>query len=188
MKIAFSQVCRDYLALRGESPDLLPLLEEGEESAVLTLSRELATRLEEAAVEATLSTPTVFLDEIRTVEAECESDTFGRRPAVIIRVPSDYLKLCSLQMADWAEPLREVEPTDSLRWALGGDAPEWMICPKRPMIREERDAKGVFLRVYGSQAADLSARLTYVPAPVFDGETLTVSRSAYLRALSSLIR
>lgn len=54
MLVKIEQVCRDYLALRGESPDLLPHLEEGEEGAVLTLSRELEVKIKPAAVAAAL--------------------------------------------------------------------------------------------------------------------------------------
>lgn len=57
MNITLNQIVRDFLALRGESPDLLPLLEEGEDSAVLTLSRQVAANIPMAAVDATVSVP-----------------------------------------------------------------------------------------------------------------------------------
>lgn len=63
MEVSIETVIRDYLALRGESPDLLPVLEEGEDSAVLTLADELKARLPVAAVEATVMTPTQLLGD-----------------------------------------------------------------------------------------------------------------------------
>ena len=182
MIISFENVVRDYLALRGESPDLLPVLEEGEESPVLTLATELKAKLPAMAIEATKETPSLFLDEIRSVEAKFEMET----PRIArVRMPDDYLAFHSLRMADWKEPLRSPEPVEALRWALGGNAPEWMICTERPMVKEERDAEGLWLKVYGSEAFDLPANILYVPIPEFDGETLVISRAAYLRMIKA---
>lgn len=183
MDYSLDRVIRDFLALRGESPDLLPLLEEGEESAVLTLARELQARLPAAAIEATLAVPPLYLDELKSSDGMVKLDMKGYGVA---RMPPDYLKLYSLRMQDWKEPVREVEPMESLRWALGANAPSWMICPHRPMVVEERDADGIFLKIYGSSALSSNASILYVPLPCFDGETLTMSRAAYLKMMQLL--
>ena len=175
MKISFEQVCRDYLALRGESPDLLPLLEEGEGSAVLTLTDELRVRLPAAAVAATMETPLFLLDETGDATgAECTD----RERYLEIRLPDDYLKLHTLLMPDWREPVKRTEPGDSLRWALGAEMPDWMVCRGRPMVVEDSDGEGKLLKVYGTTAARPS-KLLYVPRPHFDGTTLTISGAAY---------
>ena len=62
MKKGWEEICRDYLAHRGESPGLLPIFEEGgagcePDSAVLTLRESLRVRLYEAAVRAVMETP-----------------------------------------------------------------------------------------------------------------------------------
>ena len=171
---------RDYLALRGESPDLLPVLEAGgesAESAVLPIATEFRAKLPKAAIEATLATPRLQLDELRTVSAKFVPDGFK---AAKIRMPDDYLKLYTLKMDDWKEAVTEPEPEGSLRRQLGRRAPAWMVCGENPMVTEERDAEGVYLRVAGSDAFDLPFTLLYVPVPAFDGETLTISKAAYL--------
>lgn len=181
MKIKFSQICRDYLSLRGESPDLLPQLEEGEESAVLTLTDELRVRLMTKAEEATLELQRQEHDELRTTRIRPETDSAG---TIIVRMPEDYLKLYSLRMADWKEAAIATEPEESLRNKLGADAPAWMTCRHNPMVREMRDSGGVFLQVFGSDSAGTEAELTYIPRPAFDGEYLTISRKAYLKILT----
>lgn len=185
MKLKFADVVRDYLALRGESPELLPLLEEGEESAVLTLERELRARLPGEALKATLETPLLMLDEIReaTGKFEMENARIGR-----LRLPDDYLKLYYIRMADWKQPVRRPEPEGSLRHSLGGDAPEWMICRENPMVTEERDPRGIYLRIMGSDAFDLPATVYYVPVPEFDGETLTISSGAYRLMMERIVK
>ena len=183
MTLTFNQICRDYLASRGESPDLLPLLDEGEDSAVLTLSDQLRVQLPAMALDATLATPAVFQDEIQAVESIPESVDNG---TLIFRMPDDYLKLHSLKMADWEEDVTEVEPADSLRYALGANAPEWMVCAERPMVKEVRDSLGIALHVYGSRRQGRAEQLLYVPRPAFDGEHLTISRAAYLTLLKNL--
>lgn len=185
MKIAFAEICRDYLALRGESPDLLPLLEEGEDSAVLTLADELRVRLPEEAARATEATPRKWHDELRTATVKPAIDRGG---FLKLRLPADYMMLYSLRMEDWREALTEVEPVDSIRWALGADAPDWMYCTCRPMVKEERDSEGPYLKVYGSGSDNPPAELLYVPRPVFDGATLTISRASYSLMLANLAK
>lgn len=183
MKIWIDTIVKDYLALRGESPDLLPLLEEGEDSAVLTLSRELMARLPSAAVEATLQTPILFLDDVRMAECRCLQES---PRSALLRMPSDYLKLYSIRMADWNENVTSVEPSDSLRRILGANAPEWMICRKNPMVTEERDEQGLSLRVIGSDAFDLPATVYYIPLPKVEDDSLTISKGAYYKMLQML--
>ena len=101
-------------------------------------------------------------------------------------MPSDYLKLYSLRMPDWKEAVRAVEPSGSLRAALGANAPRWMICAERPMVTEHRDDAGIFLRVLGSRSETPTKELYYIPLPAFDGDTLTISKAAYHIMLSSL--
>ena len=183
MDFKIDRIIRDYLALRGESPDLLPVLEEGEDSAVLTLARELTTRLPEAAIKATLATPRLMHDELKKMETKVTPDPAGHG---IIRLPSDYLSFYSLKLKDWKEELTAIEPPDTLRRALGSNAPPWMICSERPMAIEERDSEGLFLKIYGSDAFDLGATLFYAPRPEFDGEILTISQAAYYLMLYEL--
>lgn len=184
MIIPFSKVCRDYLALRGESPDLLPLLEEGEEGAVLTLADELKVRLPQAALQASLEAHPSAPGEV--VESMV-SPLVAPGGVLLIRLPSDFLKLCSIWMADWREPVYDVEPSGSLRRILGANAPGWMVCPHRPMVCEDCDADGPFLRVFGSRSSGASARLLYMPRPAFDGETLKICASAYQPMLRLLL-
>ena len=179
MKIPFDRVLVDWLALHGESPELLPLLEEGEDSAVLKIADELRVRIVDMAIKATLETPSVFLDEIVDYHTASLMDSSG----VVLRMPDDYLKLHSLQMEDWKEKVTATEPEDTLRYALGANAPAWMICAERPMVKAERDSEGIALRVYGTRSTSPPLRLTYVPRPAFDGETLRVSAAAYHRLL-----
>lgn len=184
MRVTFEELMRDYLALRGESPDLLPRLTDGEDvSAVLTLSRELRAKLPSAAVKATLGTPLIFIDEVKETQPEMTLDSRG---CIQVRLPDDYLRLYSLRMQDWREPVREPERSDSLRWRLGGNAPEWMCCTEHPMVVEDRDAAGMMLCVYGSEAYDMPATLLYVPFPSFDGNVLTISRASYRRIFDEL--
>lgn len=180
MEVRIDDMVRDYLALRGESPDLLPQLGEGEESAVLTLRRQLLASLPAAAAKATMETPRLFLDEIRSLDVSPEVPEVG---VPRYRMPNDYLMFYSLRMADWKEPLEAVEPADSLRRALGARAPAWMVCRDHPMVVEERDADGIVLKVYGSDAFDLPASILYVPQPTVVGDVLRISRGAYWRLL-----
>lgn len=180
MEVKIDDMVRDYLALRGESPDLLPLLEEGEESAVLTLRRKLLASLPAAAAKATVETPRLFLDEVREADVSPE---VPQRGVPRYRMPDDYLMFYSLRMADWSEPVEAVEPEGSLRRGLGARAPLWMVCRERPMVLEERDGDGIVLKVYGSDAFDLPASILYVPRPAVEGDTLRISRGAYWRLL-----
>ena len=180
MQIAFTRVVGDYLALHGESPDLLPELQEGEDSAVLTIERQLRARLLPAAIEATLAVPPESLDTMKSASLAVTSNRAGYCEA---RAPSDYLRIYSLRMADWREPVWRPEEPGSLRHCLGANAPAWMVCPERPMVIEERDHEGVLFKLYATAEPDIPARLRYIPLPVFDGEFLIISQSAYCRLL-----
>ena len=174
MKISFTQICREYHALRGESPDLSPLLDEDEYSPVLSIERELGARLLPAAIEATLGTPLPLLDEIRSVTL-----TPVRREGILcIDAPKDYLRFISLKLSDNPEPVKRPE-REGLRYSLGASAPPWMITPANPMVTEHPSPESTTLRIYGSAGGPVI--LTYVPMPEFDGVTLTISRHAYYR-------
>lgn len=76
-------ILRDYLALRGESPDLLPVLADGEDSAVLTLADQLKARLLPAAVEATATTPEALMGDAARLIVRTAGEPY---------LPRDYLK------------------------------------------------------------------------------------------------
>ena len=190
MTVTLDRIIRDYLALRGESPDLLPELEEGEDSAVLTLARALTVRLPEAAVEAVRATPRLELEPTALTGVAASSGApqalRAATPVLTIRLPSDYLLFYSLRMQDWSEPLTALEPEGTLRRALGARAPAWMVCRHRPMAVEERDAEGRYLKVYGTEAAEQPYELLYVRRPAFDGVVVTLPEAAYGRLLAAL--
>lgn len=174
MKISIEDIVRDFLALRGESPDLLPMLGEDEEAPVLTLRRALAARVEAEAIRATLAVDPERIDTVKKVEVS----------ALPVRLPGDYLRMLSLRMDDWDEPLRGPEPEDSLRRKLGRNAPAWMTCRHRPMAVERRDSGGLTLEVYGTGVTH--GELLYIPRPRFDGARLTVSTAAYREMWSDI--
>lgn len=183
MKVTLKQVYRDYLALAGESPDLLPELGLGEGSAVLQLVDEVGVRLPEAALRATMETAAISADGLRE---HMPALLVGTGRYAIARMPDDYLRLHSLRMRDWREPLTETEPLESLRARLGGGAPAWMFCPRHPMVLEARDTEGVYLKIYGSRQLDVPAELLYVCTPKIDGDQLEIAASAYHRMLEIL--
>ncbi|MCH5217328.1 MAG: hypothetical protein J1F07_02050 [Muribaculaceae bacterium] len=185
MLLPIDTIIRDFLALRGESPDLLPLLEEGEESAVLTLRRALEVRLAAAAVEATMQIDLFSLDELREVERPEVLAADGGR--LTVRLPSDFLRLHTLRMADWKDAVHSVEQQGTLRQALGAAMPQWMACPEKPLVMLRRDTRGPYLSVRGSRATE-ALSLIFVPQPVLDGDTLTLSRAAYPLLLEILNR
>lgn len=126
MNIMLEQLRRDYLALMGESPGLSPVLEEGEESLVLELEEKLKVRLLPLAIEATMETPLLWLDDLE--EAEIVIEWTPDRRCWRLRLPSDYMRLYSLHMGGWKEAVTEIEPADSLRTLLGEGCPRWMAC------------------------------------------------------------
>lgn len=183
MKRPLTEIRRDYLALRGESPDLLPQLEEGEYGAVLTLSDELRVKLMERALEATLITPSFLqTDAIQSITPPL---LVGRGKYAIARLPADYLKLHTLMMDDWREPLTTVE-REGLRAELGSAAPDWMICPCRPMVREASDSEGKYLKIYGTRETGRPSELEYIPMPRIEEECLVISSAAYHKMLELL--
>ena len=186
MKVSLNKVRRDYLALIGESPGLSPILGEGEDSAVLTLEEELSVRLIPAAIKATLECDPVHLDEI----AECSpAIEWGDGGSARLRLPEDYLRLHTLRMYGWKDSVTRVEPPGTLRDSLRGRAPAWMNCPDNPLVVEERDAAGPFLRVYGCpKATERPEQLLYVPEPCIVGDDLKISKAAYRRMLELLIQ
>lgn len=183
MRVKFEKILQDYMALRGESPDLLPLLDEGEEGAVLTLARQLRAWLPKAAIEATLATPCWLLDEMKIHHGGTEDSGDG---SAVITLPDDFLKFYMLDMDDWKEPVFGLEPEASLRRQLGAEAPSWMICPHKPMVLLERSGDSCYLRVFGT--GGITHELRYIPIPEFDGETLVISEGAYGTMLSFLLK
>lgn len=177
MKVSMTQICRDYLALRGESPELLPLLDNDEqtESAVLTLEEELKVRRPEAAIKATLQTPRIYLDELKAADVTPSHDG----PWLKLRMPSDYLMLYSIRMDDWKESVTAIEPAESLRAQLGANAPAWMVCRHKPMVLQERDAEGIYLKVYGTDSEKAPLELLYVPVPAVKYGNLNISYASY---------
>ena len=89
MEVTLKRIVRDCLALRGESPDLLPVLEEDEKSAVLTIEDEISVRLPYEAVAATLLTPVGLLGDVAVPVSSLPSEADG--PA--------YLKLFTPSLA-----------------------------------------------------------------------------------------
>lgn len=185
MTVSLDRIRRDYLALLGESPGLSPVLEPGEESGVLELEELLKVRLEALAVEATLATPPLWLDEISRSEPETEWEGGACR----LRLPSDYLRLYSLRMEGWKEDVREPEPAGSLRDRLGMRCPDWMACTDNPLVKEGRDADGPYLMVKGVSGMPSSPELLlYVPKPRLTEKKLRISGAAYPRLLELLVR
>lgn len=185
MLIPFEQIKRDFLALKGESPRLSSFLEEGEDSAVLTLEDQLKATVIPAAIKATLETEHIYLDEIEEIFPGIEWDERGTGK---IRLPADYLALAEICMPDWAEGVNRPEPKDSLRNALRGNAPKWMTCSERPLVIEGRDRKGPFLKIYGSEPIyDEPEHLSYIPLPRFEGTDLRLSGAAYPAMIQYLL-
>lgn len=175
MKLKIDRIIRDFLALRGESPDLLPVLGEGEDSAVLTIAEELRVRLLPAAVKAVLTTPLFDIAEVCEAPAVPARDSFG---SLSVALPDDFLRLHTLQMSDWREPLHCVEPEGTLRSLLGANAPAWMACSERPLVLLRRDDSGPSLRIFGTNS-DTIVRLLYVAKPLLTDATLTLPSASY---------
>ena len=166
--------------MKGESPDLLPLLDEAEESAVLTLHRWLEVQLLNAAIKATLETPRYLLDSVTSAPGSLRYRGDG---TATLRLPDDYLALHSLYIEGWREPLTDTEPEGTLRDELRGNAPRWMRCEHNPMAVEGRDEDGRFLTVYGVREDAEAHTLLYVPLPTLIDGTLTIAAAAYPRLL-----
>ena len=183
MKIEFRKVVRDYLALMGESPGLSPILEEGEDSVVLTLEEELRVRLPALAVEATLITPAEINDEIRLLRPNVLWSDAGMAE---ISLPPEFLRFHSLRMMGWRAPVRELEPADTLRDQLRGNAPPWMACKENPLVVLVRDSEGLKLQVFGCDQLSERAELMYIPLPELTDDYLVIGRGAYGKVLELL--
>lgn len=185
MRVTIDRLRRDYLALRGESPGLSPILEEGEESGVLMLEELLKVKLIPLAVEATLETPLLWLDEIEAASPAVEwTGSVGR-----MRLPDDYLQLCSLKMSGWVQPVTRPEPSQTLRARLGARCPDWMACPEHPLVLEGRDAEGKYIIVKGVEGKPAEPELLlYVPLPHLTEKKLRISGAAYPRLLEKLVK
>lgn len=185
MNVTLERLRRDYLALLGESPGLSPELEAGEESGVLELEELLGVRLPPLAVEATLETPLLWLDEVESVSPRVTwQNDVGRIP-----LPDDYLRLYSLLMSGWSQPVDHPESRATLRGSLGTRCPSWMACQENPLVMEERDESGKFLTVKGVAGRPESPlQLLYVPLPHFTEKKLRISAAAYPRLLEKLVK
>ena len=189
MNVTFPAILHDFLTLRGESPDLLPELEEGEDSAVLTLSEALRVRLLPAAVEATLALPREEVDIVSSLAVEDADFEFlpsegGLTSVLTLPLPDNYLRFHSLRLAGWREGVRSLEASGTLRAELGANAPAWMVCPAHPMVLEDRDGPLRCLRIYGALRPE--GELQFVPMPVFAADSLSICSRAYPRLLQLL--
>lgn len=184
MNVTLERLRRDYLALLGESPGLSPVLEEGEESGVLILEEALRARLLPLAIEATLETPELWLDDIERSDPAVS----WRGSTATLRLPSDYLRFYLLEMPGWDAPVTSLEPPGSLRARLGTRCPDWMACAKNPLVMEGRDHEGKFLTVKGVEGhPDTPELLLYVPMPRLTDKKLKISGAAYPLLLDKLI-
>lgn len=183
MKIPYSSVRRDFLALRGESPDLLPVLDDDEQSAVLTLDAFLRAAIPSAAIEATLRADPLSLDEIAVFNGKISwSSRWG-----YIEMPADYLKFHYLKLPEWEAGVSSPEPSSSLRFKLGPRLPLWMACDHNPMVVEERTPAGIRLKICGSSRQSVAPEsLLYIPLPKLEEEILTISGSAYALMMAAL--
>ena len=186
MTVTYDRIRRDLLALLGESPGLSPILEEGEESGVLTLEEQLMVLLPSVAVEATLATPRLQLDEIEKASPQIEWNATGT--AARIPLPADYLKFYSLRMAGWDRAVTEPEKPGTLREGLGAGCPSWMACAENPLVIEGRGDSGRFLTVVGIEGRpDGVEELLYVPLPRLTEKKLRISGAAYPVMLRLLV-
>ena len=184
MTISLDTLRRDFLALLGESPGLSPILEEDEEAAVLLLEDRIRVNLLPLAIEATLETPLLWLDDIESVDAEAQPSATG---SIRISLPDNYLRLYSLKLAGWKEAVSDTEPEGSLRCRLGANTPFWMACNENPLVIERRDTRGHYLHVCGvTTAKPVVEHLLYVVKPSVSNDTLRISAAAYPRLLDKL--
>lgn len=185
MTFRYDKIRGDVLALLGESPGLPNLLEEDEESNVLTIDRMLKPHLASCALQATLASDPLFLDEIVDIYPDIEwlGDSHGR-----MRMPEDFLTLQVLKMTDWGEPLMHLEAEESLRGRLGSRAPGWLVNARRPMAMLRRDGSGLWLYFAGSDSHDGSPELlSYVRRPsVSTSWTVALSGVAYPEMIALL--
>lgn len=198
MTIPFSQVCREYLASRGESPNLLPVLQDGEESAVLTLESWLRTMLVPLAVKATLEADLTRIDDIAEVRLTPEFND----GSAVLTLPDDFLRFLTLYVDGapaaagvvMAGELPEL-PISSAN-QLENDTPDYTDVlsagsaldfsrrryARRPPATPDRK---LYLLPDGrllmpSLAADAVVTLRYVPAPFLDSaDRLHISTAAY---------
>lgn len=198
MTIPFSQVCREYLAARGESPDLLPVLQDGEESAVLTLESWLRTMLVPLAVKATLEADLTRIDDIAEVRLTPEFHD----GSALLTLPDDFLRFLTLYIDGapvaagvvMAAELPELpissanQPeTDARDYADVLSAGSALDFSRRSYVRQPPAApdRKLYLLPDGrllmpSLAADAVVTLRYVPAPFLDSsDRLHISTAAY---------
>lgn len=194
MIIPFSKVCHDFMAAHGESPDLLPVLQDGEDSAVLTLEAWLRTMLIPKAIEATLQCDLQSLGEYEELTL---------RPSVnggysILELPDDFLRFISLSIGENPVPLTSVAEAAQIRFRLSKgklpcrgllDTSRSSVAASRLSLDEPKSS--LFLLPDGRLLLDNIAEgsavtLRYVPKPFLDSsDLLHISEAAYWRLISS---
>ena len=190
MIVPFSKICHDFLAVRGESPDLLPVLQDGEESAVLTLEAWLRTVLISRAVDATLRTDPSRLEEFGEFTMKARKDTEFE----ILTPPADFLRFISLSIGENAPPKTVLNDITNFRFRRRrkGDKNEGL--PDRNnsggiIFRKERTEPDAYILPDGriliensweETAEEKAVTLRYVPRPFLDSsDLLHISEAAY---------
>lgn len=191
MLIPFSRVCRDFLAVRGESPDLLPVLEDGEDSAVLTLEAWLRVMIIPKAVEATLAVPLDLLDEVEeTTVVPTVSDGFA-----VVTLPDNLLRFISVSIGENPIPVSVLPDLSALRFSPSNRAHRDFgaldFCGGRFLrkVSDSSDGNGGTVRLFRLPDGRLLAqglstatplRLRYIPIPFLDSsDLLHISLHAY---------
>ena len=189
MIVPFSKVCHDFMAAHGESPDLLPVLQDGEDSAVLTLEAWLRTMLIPKAIEATLQCDLKMLGEYEELTL---------RPSVtggfsLLELPDDFLRFVSLSIGENPVPLTSVADPAQIRFRLSKDK-----LPCRGLLDTSRSSfaapgepkSSLYLLPDGRLLLDnieegSAVSLRYVPKPFLDSsDLLHISEAAYWRLIT----
>ena len=189
MIVPFSRICHDFLAVRGESPDLLPVLQDGEESAVLTLEAWLRTVLISRAVEATMHTDPSRLEEF----GEFTMKTGKGTGFEFLTPPADFLRFISLSIGENAPPKTTLNKVSDLRFRRrkrdeneglpdrnnSGGCTFWKerTEPEACILPDGR----ILIANSGEETAEeKTVTLRYVPRPFLDSsDLLHISEAAY---------
>lgn len=84
-------------------------------------------------------------------------------------LPKDFLRLHSLWMPDWGNPIGEESPPDTLRQQLGDTAPDWLATrTSRPIYRIIDMGGGSKELWFGPTKHRRPRAACYVPRPEFD--------------------
>ena len=185
MLIPFSKVCHDFLAARGESPDLLPVLEDGEDSAVLTFEAWLRVMLVPKAVEATLAVSPDLLDDITEITL---SPTISGKYASA-SLPPDFLRFLSLSIGEIPVPNVEIPDAATLRFRISPSNYNSSLLPPNSSLSNssllDRSPRCIPPSPFPS-ASLLTInplRLRYIPYPYLDSSDILHISSAALNQL-----